>query len=174
MNDENKLAENKLVILYILGKMGISLTNSDIYQFVVERNIMDYINLQQCLTELTNAEYIKPISDEGTTHYKITDDGSNALNFFQNRISDWLLSAANEYILNNRKKIKREYDAFANYFPEIDGEYLVKCELCGIDGKRVMSIDIIVHTKEQALCICENWKNNSNSIRNTILSAIID
>ena len=58
MLQDNKLAENKLLILYLLIKMGVSLSNNDICQFAMERDIMDYISVQQCLTELTNAEYL--------------------------------------------------------------------------------------------------------------------
>ena len=37
-----KLAEHKLIILHLLQKMGISLSNSEICQFLLEKNYMDY------------------------------------------------------------------------------------------------------------------------------------
>ncbi|MCJ7856387.1 DUF4364 family protein [Lachnospiraceae bacterium NSJ-143] len=172
MSEENKLAENKLIILYLLSKMGVSLSNNDICQFAMERNIMDYISVQQCLSELTSSEYLESVADGGSTRYTITHDGNDVLGFFQNRITEWLLSAANEYILNNRQRIKSEYEVSANYFPEINGEYLVKCEVCGLDGGRIMELDVVVPTKSQALQICSNWKKNVNSICSTIFSAI--
>ena len=97
MLQDNKLAENKLLILYLLNKMGVSLSNNDICQFAMERDIMDYISVQQCLTELTNAEYLDSVTDNGSTRYYITKEGSDVLGFFQSRITEWLLSAANEY-----------------------------------------------------------------------------
>ena len=106
--------------------MGVSLSNNDICQFAMERDIMDYISVQQCLTELTNAEYLDSVTDNGSTRYYITKEGSDVLGFFQSRITEWLLSAANEYIINNKQRIKSEYEISANYFPEINGDNLVK------------------------------------------------
>ncbi len=171
---DNKLAENKLLILYLLNKMGVSLSNNDICQFAMERDIMDYISVQQCLTELTNAEYLDSVTDNGSTRYYITKEGSDVLGFFQSRITEWLLSAANEYIINNKQRIKSEYEISANYFPEINGEYLVKCEVSGLDGNRIMGLDVVVPTKSQALHICTNWKKNVTSIYGKVFAAITE
>ena len=50
-----KLAEHKLIILHLLQKMGISLSNSEICQFLLEKNYMDYFSVQQYLAELESA-----------------------------------------------------------------------------------------------------------------------
>jgi len=140
LSEETRLAENKLIILYLLNKMGVSLSNTDICQFAMERNIMDYISVQQCLTDLTTAEWLDSYTDNGSTRYTITKEGNEILSLFHNRITEWLLSAANEYILNNKQRIKNEYEISANYFPEINGDYLVKCEVCGLGGARIMEL----------------------------------
>ena len=49
---QKKLAENKLIILHLLQKMGIALSNSEICQFLLEKNYMDYFSVQQYLSEL--------------------------------------------------------------------------------------------------------------------------
>jgi len=174
LSEETRLAENKLIILYLLNKMGVSLSNTDICQFAMERNIMDYISVQQCLTDLTTAEWLDSYTDNGSTRYTITKEGNEILSLFHNRITEWLLSAANEYILNNKQRIKNEYEISANYFPEINGDYLVKCEVCGLGGARIMELDVVVATKGQALHICNNWKRNVNDICSKIFAAITD
>jgi predicted transcriptional regulator len=171
--DDNKLAENKLIILYLLDKMDVALSNNDISQFAMERNIMDYINVQQALSQLTDSGYIEAFNEKSTTRYSITHEGSGVLSLFHNRITEWLKSAANEYILNNKQRIRSEYETSANYFPEINGEYLVKCAVCGLDGNQIMELDVVVPTKSQAQLICNNWKRNINNICSTIYQAII-
>ena len=44
MSEESirQLAEHKLIILHLLQKMGIALSNSEICQFLLEKNYMDY------------------------------------------------------------------------------------------------------------------------------------
>lgn len=78
-----KLAENKLIILYLLSKMGVSLSNNDICQFAMDRNIMDYISVQQCLMELTDSQYLESTTENGATRYNITKEGTTVLGFFQ-------------------------------------------------------------------------------------------
>ena len=57
MSEESirQLAEHKLIILHLLQKMGIALSNSEICQFLLEKNYMDYFSIQQYLTELVDA-----------------------------------------------------------------------------------------------------------------------
>lgn len=173
MSDSSKLAENKLILLFLLQKIDLSLSNNEICQFALERNIMDYFNVQQYLSELAEANFLEEFSDNGTTRYHITPEGSEALEFFQNRIPEWMRNAANEYILNNRQRIKNEYETSTNIFPEINGEYLVKCAVCGIDGQQIMEVDVVVPTKHQAQIICTNWKKNVSSIYGTIFASLI-
>lgn len=173
MSEENQLAENKLIILYLLKKINIPLSNNEISQFALEGNIMDYFAVQQCLTELTDCDFIEEYTENGSTRYITTPEGNSALNFFQTRISEWLKISANEYIVNNNKRIRSEYETNANYFPEINGDYLVKCSVSGLDGSKIMEVDVTVATKVQAQIICKNWKKNVNSIVGDIFTRLV-
>ena len=173
MSDSGKLAENKLILLFLLQKIDLSLSNNEICQFALERNIMDYFNVQQYLSELTDCDFLEAFTDNGTTRYHITSEGSEALEFFQNRIPEWMRNAANEYIINNRQRIKAEYETSANYFLEMNGEFLVKCAVCGIDGQQIMEVDVVVPTKHQAQLICNNWKKNVSQIYGNIFASLI-
>ena len=59
-----KLAENKLIILHLLQKMGISLSNSEICQFLLEKNYMDYFSIQQYLSELEAAGWLEKTQEQ--------------------------------------------------------------------------------------------------------------
>ena len=173
MSENGALAENKLILLYLLQKMNIALSNDDICQFVMEHSVMDYFLAQQYLTQLVDTKFLEESSDNGTTRYHLTDSGREALGFFGNRISSWLKNAANEYIANNKSRIKSDYETSANYFPEINGEYLVKCAVCALDGTQIMEVDVVVPTKKQAQIICTNWKQNVNHIVSDIFASLI-
>ena len=173
MSDDGTLAENKLILLYLLQKMNIALSNNEICQFVMEQNVMDYFLAQSYLSQLVNAHFLDELTENGTTRYQVTPSGREALGFFENRISPWLKNAANEYIANNKSRIKSEYETSANYFPEINGEYLVKCAVCALDGTQIMEVDVTVPTKKQAQIICTNWKQNVNHIVSDIFASLI-
>ncbi len=170
MSDENKLAENKLIILYLLKKTGEPLSNDNIYQFVMERSIMDFISVQQYLGDLTDSSFIQAFEENGTTKYTLTPSGEKAVLIFENNISSWLRVAAGEYI-SNRHKIKNEDKITATYTLQENGEYLVKCA-AGESGSTMLQINTSVPTKEQAILICTNWKENTSRIISSLFTSL--
>ena len=121
-----KLAEHKLIILHLLQKMGISLSNSEICQFLLEKNYMDYFSVQQYLAELESAGWLEKTREQNNTRYTLTDDGEEVINYFINRISDEVKNEINTYVHENSRRIRAEYAVTANYFPEMNGDFLVK------------------------------------------------
>ena len=172
MSDENKLAENKLIILYLLKKIDMPLSNNDIYQFVMERNIMDFISVQQYLSDLTDSVFIQAFEENGSTKYALTPSGEKAVALFEDNIAPWLKTAANEYISNNRRRIHNENDRTAAYSLEENGEYIVKCGVSSPSGGLMINISVSVPEKEQAKLISNNWKANTSPIISSIFSAL--
>ena len=80
-NKTRALAENKLLILYLVKKIEIPLSNSEIWQFVSEKNLMDYFSAQQYLSELVESRLLEMTTENNTTRYTITTDIST--NIFQ-------------------------------------------------------------------------------------------
>ena len=167
-----KLAENKLIILHLLQKMGIALSNSEICQFLLEKNYMDYFSVQQYLSELETAGWLEKSREQNNTRYTLTDDGEEVMNYFISRISDEVKNEINIYAQENSRRIKAEYAVTANYFPEMNGDYLVKCGLCDDSGATLMEVSVSVVTKHQAQNICRNWKKNVNQYYRNFLSSL--
>ena len=92
MSEESirQLAEHKLIILHLLQKMGIALSNSEICQFLLEKNYMDYFSIQQYLTELVDAGWLEKSWEQNNTRYTLTDEGDEIVNYFLNHISEHL------------------------------------------------------------------------------------
>ena len=76
------LAENKLIILYLIEKIEIPLSNSEICQFALEKNLMDYFSVQQYLSELVESGLLEMATENNSTRYTITSDGEDTLNIF--------------------------------------------------------------------------------------------
>lgn len=167
-----KLAENKLIILHLLQKMGISLSNSEICQFLLEKNYMDYFSVQQYLSELETAGWLEKTREQNNTRYTLTDDGEEVMNYFINRISEEVKNEINTYVRENSKRIRAEYAVTANYFPELNGDFLVKCGLCDDTGITLMEVSVAVVSKKQAQNICRNWKKNVNKYYREFLSSL--
>lgn len=169
----SKIAENKLIILYLLERMGIALSNSEICQFSLEKNYMSYFAVQQYLSELVEVGWINKNRENNNTRYTLTNKGEEIINYFIRHISDKAKTEINVYASENSKRIKTEYEVTANYFLELNDDFLVKCSLLDSDGYNLMEINLAVATKEQAKLICDNWKRNVNCLYGSILSSLI-
>lgn len=175
MSEESirQLAEHKLIILHLLQKMGIALSNSEICQFLLEKNYMDYFSIQQYLTELVDAGWLEKSWEQNNTRYTLTDEGDEIVNYFLNHISEHAKNEINTYVQENSKRIRAEYAVTANYFPEINDDFLVKCGLNDDDGNILMEISVSVVSKQQALAICRNWRKNVSHLYGTILTSLV-
>lgn len=167
-----QLAEKKLIILYLVEKMGIALSNSEICQFSLEKNYMDYFSVQQYLLELVDAGWLEKNKENHSTRYTLTDKGEEVISYFIGSISEKIKNEINEYVNENSKRIRAEYEVTANYFLELNNDYLVKCGLCDNQGATLMEISVSVATKNQAQQICNNWKKNVNKLYGNILSVM--
>ena len=155
------LAESKLIILYLIEKIEIPLSNSEICQFALEKNLMDYFSVQQYLSEMVESGLLEVTTENNSTRYTITADGEETLKYFIKHISNYAKTVINNYAMENSKRIRAEYAVTANYFQEMNNEYTVKCGVYDSDGTTsLMELSVNVATKDQARIICRNWKNN--------------
>ena len=73
------LAESKLIILYLIEKIEIPLSNSEICQFALEKNLMDYFSVQQYLSEMVESGLLEVTTENNSTRYTITADGEETI-----------------------------------------------------------------------------------------------
>jgi len=52
-----ELAENKLILLYIIDKVNIPISNLQITKIILENKFMNYFMLQQLLNELCTSNW---------------------------------------------------------------------------------------------------------------------
>ena len=58
-SDNETLAENKILILYILDKLYAPIDNSNLYRIILSTQDMNYFYYQQFLLDLIQLNYIK-------------------------------------------------------------------------------------------------------------------
>jgi len=178
--DNVDVVQNKLLILYLIDKMDMPLTNSEISLFVLEENFMTYYVLQSTLSDMVDDLYLEKIRDShantpksGTLRYSITEEGIIALEYFDKHLDIDIRTKIVQYVAKNRRKIKKDYETTANYFYDhTNNEFIVKCSLCE-DEKTLMDITITVVTREQAKLIATNWKQDANQKYKNILDELI-
>lgn len=173
MKEEFAQAENKLLLLYLINKMDIPLSNAQISQFALEEELMDYFSLQDALHNMVSTGYLDKSQDNNATRYAITDEGLTTLEYFEKQIRADIRNRINKFVAENRKAVKKDYEITANYFYDhANNEFIVKCGIYE-DEIMLMEINLSVVTREQAKLICGNWKANVNTLYGNIITELV-
>ena len=86
-SDNETLAENKALILYILNKVNKPIENTAFYKLILTFEDMNYFYFQQFLLDLMDNKYIlKGVTDKNETVYEMTADGRQAISLVQDLI----------------------------------------------------------------------------------------
>jgi len=167
--DDFSNIEKKLVILYLLDKMDIPMSNMQITQFALEEEFMDYFEIQESLVDMVEAGFLDKTNDD---YYTLTAEGMTPLEFFSSRLPAPSKTRINNYVLSNRNKIKKDFEVTANYFYDhVHNEFTVKCGAYE-DRSMLIEVNVTVNNKEHARVICNNWKANVNELYGNILEAL--
>lgn len=166
------LSLNKLIILYLLKKVELPLTNTQLSQFVIDKGYTDYFSFQEYLHQLVETDLIRTITTSKSTSYDITSEGRTTLDYFQSRISESIQEDINKYLADNKYDIKLKLEISSEYIPEVDGDYLV--HLVAKENKKILiDLRISIFDKDYAIDICEQWKDQSHILYKTILNTLL-
>ena len=150
----------KLMNLYMLKQVNFPLTNAQLSGFFLDREYTTYFTLQQALNELLEAGLIKMQTLHNSTRYEITREGEETLEFFGKKISPAIVEDMDEYLKENRFRMRNEVGLVSDFYKSTNQDYIVHCEVR--EGKNVLvGIDVSVPDKEQAELMCSHWRDRS-------------
>ena len=145
----------KLMNLYMLKQVNFPLTNAQLSGFFLDREYTTYFTLQQALNELLEAGLIKMQTLHNSTRYEITREGEETLEFFGKKISPAIVEDMDEYLKENRFRMRNEVGLVSDFYKSTNQDYIVHCEVR--EGKNVLvGIDVSVPDKEQAELMCSH------------------
>jgi len=172
-SSEEQQIISKVMLLFLIDKMDIPLSNSQITHFAQEENYLNYLKVQNYLSEMVDIGYLDSTKANNTTRYTITDEGQTALESFIHYIPAGIRTRILKYVAKNRRLVKQDFETVANYFCDFErDEWIVKC-VVHEDDMMLMELDLTVVSKEQALTICNNWKNNIDTLYGQIFSILM-
>ena len=160
-SDNETLAENKALILYLLNKINKGIENTAFYKLVLIFEDMNYFYFQQFLLDLIDNKYIlKGLSDKNETIYEITSDGRQAINLVQDLIPGFTRFQIDNHFKEDLRSIEDEYSITADFIPESESSYTVVCKITE-NGKVTFEVKTFAGSREQAKAVVENWKKNA-------------
>lgn len=160
---DNRLTLYKLIILFMLDRVDFPLTTSQLSQFILDKGYTNYFNFQQALNELEEAGFIHSEFIRNTTQFHLTQEGKEALELFDYKISAAIKDDIYAYFAAEKINLRNEVEIYATYYPAKRNEYTVQCTI--LERKEtLLDIKLNVPSLEQATFICDTWQEKSSSI----------
>ncbi len=170
--DNEPITFYKLIILYTLSKVGTPIPPSIVSDYITDRGFTNYFTLQNAFGELLQAELIQEDTTYHMSYYSITDDGRETLELFGEPLSFDIRDEIDEYLTSKRYEIVNEASFISDYHKTEDGTYLATCTLR--EGTHVLfHVELDVTVEEDAVKICENWKENSEEIYQVAMKKLL-
>ena len=170
--DNDTLAENKTLILYVLDKIGKPVSNTALLKLITGINNMNYFYFQQFLLDLLETKYIVSYQENKETIYELTDDGKQALNLVKDLIPGYLKFKVDNNFKKDLRQIEDELSITADFTPNGENDFTVKCQIIE-NNKTIFEVQTFATSVEQAQTIVDNWLKNSDSIYPKILDTLI-
>lgn len=165
-----EIAQNKLIILLLLKEIKFPLTTQQITDIILEKNLINYFDLQICMKELEESNFIS--SNKNTSTYSITDIGLKTLDVFINRIPNSTRKQVKDYISKNKESLLLENQVHANFIKKGENEYVVVLKVTE-NEITLIELKLNLVSSKQANIICAKWKESYSQVYEQIMNILI-
>ena len=157
------LAENKVLILYLLNKLTDGIKNDNLYKIVNSANNINYFYFQELLTDLIESNFVGSFTKDEDTIIKITSDGQNALSLTKSLLPGILKLKADTVFKEELANIAEQSSIITEYIPKDEKNYTVKCKIVE-KNETIFEVSTFAGSRDRAKQISDNWKENAVDI----------
>jgi len=168
-SDRETLAENKVLILYILSKMNRPITNDNLLNLILKIRDMNYFYFKQFLIDLEENKYVIDYEKNGEIVYQITSKGRETLELTNDLLPGIIKLQIDSNFKENLRSLEDKSSVVAEFTPNSETDFVVQCKIVE-HNTVIFQVQISANSREQAKLICENWKKNSETIYPTIIN----
>ena len=162
----------KLIVLYMAQYSKKALTNSQISEFVLDRDYTDYFQLQKVLSELTETGLLDKRTISNSSYYELTEEGSNTLSYFEKNLSQEIKKEIEEYLKNCGYEKEARILTPADYYTTPQGGYAVRCQIIEKDST-VLDLTLAAPGLEAAQAMCHSWTKKYQDIYGMLMGELI-
>ena len=163
MEQNQKLAEDKVLILYLLNKINNEIKNDNLYNIVSLSEDINYFYYQELITDLKNNNLIIFISQDDCNLLKLSSEGKQAYELTKSLFPGLLKLKADTVLKEQIPNIEEESSVISEFIPKDENNYTIKCKVIE-KNETIFEISLYAGSRENAKQIADNWKNNANSI----------
>ncbi|HBN86357.1 MAG TPA: hypothetical protein DDZ89_21240 [Clostridiales bacterium] len=171
LGNEKELVQNKLILLYILRKLDMPVTNRQLTQLVLSHRLMNYFIMQQMLLELIDSAYVDAQVDENKEQIKISQQGRDVLNYFMGMIPPYLKLKVDTKVLPESTVDKLTDYATAEYYPVGLDSFKILLNV-NQDSENAMKITLTTNDLDYAKKIVKKWNEKSDQMADRIMDIL--
>ena len=171
-SDNNALAENKVLILYLLEQINGELKQDGLYKIVSSVNNVNYFYFKEVLTDLIDSKLVGTYTKDNDSLIKITTEGKNALSLTKDLLPGILKFKADNVYKQALSDIEEASSVIAEFTPKSENDYTIKCKIVE-NNETIFEVKTYAGSRERAKRIVQNWNNNAQDIYPKILNLLI-
>ena len=169
------LAENKVLILYILNQVPNGLSDDGLYKIISSINNVNYFYYKEVLTDLSDSKLVGMFTkdEEEESVLKITSEGKNALSLTIDVLPGILKLKADNVFQKEFSSIADETSIIAEFIPRSENDYTIKCRVIE-KNETIFEVKTFAGSRERAKKIVDNWNKNASKIYPKILDLLLE
>ena len=165
------LAENKVLILYLLNKLSDGIKSDNLYKIVSSANNINYFYFQELIADLMSANLICSFEQDEESFIKITTEGKNALELTKSLLPGLLKLKADTIFKEENSNIVEESSVVTEFIPKDENNYTITCKIVE-QNETIFEVSVYAASREKAKQISDNWKSNATTLYPQILELL--
>ena len=157
---------NKLILLFVMEKMEIPLTEDSIIDICTSRNVwLKYMDCKDVMWQLLDIGYVAKTSTGDGDRYNITYDGRNCLSNFFLKIPSTTREEITNFAKENRMTFKRAQEYVSSYQKNNDSTYTVALKIKDpLEAQNLFEMKVVYPSRKSAINATKIWKSSAPTI----------
>lgn len=179
LTDKEQVVLNKLIMLFVLDKMEIPLTEDSILDICSVKNdwIQNYMDCKAIVHELVDAKLLYKLGDveQAKELFSLTYEGRECLSYLYRRIPLEKRENISQYLQVNRLNVKSSQEYTATYSKNEDGSYNVILRIYEpLITVPMFELKIKAPSRQSANEAIHKWKSKAPNIYEMIYENLIN
>lgn len=166
------LAENKVLILYILNLIDSDFRQDDLFKIISSINDINYFYFKQLLTDLIDSKLVGTYTKEEEPVIRITSEGKNAYILTKDVLPGIMKLKADNIFQKELSTIEEESSVIAEFIPKSENDYTIKCKIVE-NNETIFEVKTFAGSRDRAKRIVDNWNKNATTIYPEILNLLL-
>lgn len=169
--NKDQMIQNEILILYILDKIGIGVSDFILTEFVLKPGLINYFSYKESLEELLKNGYVEKMQgNDGQDIYSVTDLGKVTCRSMEPNLSQSLRIPYDDLLLKEKDRLTTGMVVNSYVFIDSNKNLAVRCFIRE-KGNVVVDLRLPVPDRETGEQICNMWQKNAYALLPKIILA---